>query len=207
MQICGIFKTTALWLTCAFETNDNLCLTYRLLSYREGRWTVRRKEAFHGHRAARFPMGLSGLPDVLTSASLSPPWHYRGWSGWPTGQCGNEGVRLFIKTLQLCFLFFSPTLILLWGAASGCGMRTPKEPQRGHVGKGSMDQPMPCDWAILKASSTPARPPKPWLTFPQETWARGHPWKLLLTHRSWHNKHLFFKLLSFGIMCYVATNN
>lgn len=142
-----------------------------------GQWDEVEASGWPGVRAARSQMGLSGLPSWCSDLCLSvvsvtlqglirmtngTGWKWRGAAVQPP--------------LQLCFLlFFSllPSLILLWGQPVAVAWGHPRS-HREATGKGS-DQPMPCDWAILKMLHPGQGLPEPWLTFPQETWARRAP--------------------------------
>lgn len=107
---------------------------------------------------------------------------------------------------------FSSSLLplphLALGEASGRGMRTPKEPQSGHVARNQWTSQRHVTEPSWKCFLHPGQ------AFRSPGWHPYNRLELEGTHRScsWPTDPgiiniCCFKLVSFGIMCYVVTNN
>lgn len=127
----------------------------------KGRWTVRRKEAFHGHRAARSQMGLSGLPSWCSDLCLSVvSVTLQGLIRMTNGTVWKwRGAAVHKDTAALLPLLLSyPSLILLWGQPVAVAWGHPRS-HREATWQG-INGPANAMWLShpKNASSTPARP-------------------------------------------------
>lgn len=199
MKICGILKIIKLcgWSVLSRKKPMTTSVLYIALSYREGEVDSRMEGDLPWSQGSSLPMGLSGPPLLMF---------------WPLPLCRlcdiTGVIRMTNRTVwqwrgatvhkdTAASAVFSSSLLslphLAPGEASGRGMWTPEEPQRGPAARNqwtSQCHAIEPSWKCFLP--TLARLSRALADSSQQTWARGQSQKLLLTHRSWDNKHLLF---------------